>query len=309
MVAVGASLSTRHYLGRIQAQVNELTPKPTPSCSHKKKGRPAKRTIIVPKWSVRGTAPAGRAGLHERARLNINTHRQFLPQLDRMCQDGAHPGWALRDAQGVKPTGAAFATDPGTHVLQLLNRTSNLFVNPKWRAGPTQLLEAEGWMRFAMTWGAEDERGMGHDELRNLCVPVSIPPKLARKRRISRRRRHYCQVTADGYIRVYLGVDSTGRPVREYLHRLILLAFAMGQPVADTGQGDDNEVRHACCNTWCGNANHTEWATHARNQQTDPKTDQMNVNNVGRHFKTEREQQREAARLAQGASSDSSDSE
>lgn len=254
--AMGEGLSCRAYMGATQAHVRQLC-------------------VTTNRWVVDASLEGGPAAIADvmgAARQQINTGIRHVPQLWKLCQRGARPGWACRDHRGdpvrpTKPTWQQFAANPAEFLLQLLGRTAELFVNTKWLTPPPQ----PACLRFCAKYSvrAPDAAFQPTNPAlpTNMCLPVHIPPRLARRRRIALWRRHYCHVTKQGYIRIYLGVDKDGKCVTEYLHRLVLLAF--GDPLDRTARkrfkrekwdaDEPLEARHGCCHCWCANKNHLGW--------------------------------------------------
>lgn len=136
-----------------------------------------------------------------------------------------------------RPTAQEFAANPDRYLLQLLSRAAKKFCNAKW--DPCDEL-ADGshapCLRLCSKYRAYIIRNKSTNTqpygLNNLCMPLRVPPREALRRRIAKRRCHYCENTKEGYVRIYLGVDACGNPVKEYLHRLVLLAFG---PVNEPG--------------------------------------------------------------------------
>jgi hypothetical protein len=62
------------------------------------------------------------------------------------------------------------------------------------------------------------------------------------------------------YLSVKLGRNDQGKRVWVGIHVLMCIALRGSPP-----QGDKYEVSHTCCNAWCLNPQHLQWATHAQN--------------------------------------------
>lgn len=249
-----------------------------------------RRRQLPPNWAVVGRSATGQAAhlllLREQARQNINSRWQDLKQLSRLGEVGASPGWALRTPSPVhKPTRGQFSADPGLYLLHLLDRAA-IFVDPKWKRSPQHLpggqVRVPGCLRFAMKYALFEAGGnqqVDEHALNNVCLPLAITPRQRRRRLGPRRRRTYFRATPEGYMRVYLGTDKYGKPVKEFLHRLVLVAFAAEAP-GPAVLNRQREACHDCCHPWCGNKNHLRWATHSQNQRTVPATAAGNQGNV-----------------------------
>lgn len=325
---VACSHTTKSYMGRILVKLRVRT----------SKGKKQWRAAPLPRVDSCNNIVQPEQLLAQAA-VNIRNELQHFPQLMKMCQPGARPGWGLRDETGAldgddaleasedaeegwewyegvdttgsdetyepatepetdeseaeqpavlprRPTAQEFAANPDRYLLQLLSRTAKKFCNAKW--DPCDEL-ADGshapCLRLCSKYRAYIIKNKSKNTqpygLNNLCMPLHVPPREALRRRIAKRRCHYCENTKEGYVRIYLGVDKCGNPVKEYLHRLVLLAFGpSNEPGAYTGRGGSIEVSHECCNTWCANANHMCWATHFDNIHTNPYSAPGNQGNV-----------------------------
>ena len=230
--------------------------------------------------------------------------------LKRMGQRHARPGWALRDERGQyvsKPTGRQFAADPAEYILQMLDRIAEFTVISKWKRMRMPGGGAYGCLRFCMEYAAlqigdsldSTAEVPGYD---NLCLPLCLPPpgphspppgpygRFPGCHRVPMHRRHFLQRTKKGYLTVYLGLDESKKPVREHVHRLIMLAFGNDDVNAleheGTGKGSGREVSHQCCNPWCCNRRHMVWATHKENMRTKPLSC---IGNLHKHTRIRRQ--------------------
>lgn len=73
-------------------------------------------------------------------------------------------------------------------------------------------------------------------------------------------------VRPDGYLLLYVGTDVDGKPLKEYAHRLVCLAYH-GGPTRPRGGALDWKlvVSHQCNNTCCLNPRHLQWVTQQQN--------------------------------------------
>lgn len=182
----------------------------------------------------------------------IPHHFQTLPQLAKLVQVGARPGWALRgiDSQGYvfKPTRQALEDDPGTFIGKLLDRVARYHLHPKWTSSSTSGDMTAFTKRYGLVAGDEDL------ETSDMCLPLKRLPRESKHLH----HRHYLDTYDKGYTRIYLGKDAAGNPVYEYLHRLINMAFN-GPP------GPGEETSHLCGNHWCCTRHHLAWENHEDN--------------------------------------------
>lgn len=90
----------------------------------------------------------------------------------------------------------------------------------------------------------------------NICMPYN-KAMLSRKRPKAEQEVHHgISMTKGGYLQVYCGMDSQGKPVYEYAHRLVCFAFR-GAPV----DMKHKVVSHLCNNPTCLNPLHMVWDT------------------------------------------------
>lgn len=221
----------------------------------------------------------GLAQLDGTVRNNIIQGWQALPKLALLANETARPGWALRapGAGGgppVKPSRAQFVAHPDVYLLALLARVYELCVSrsksraiKRWNATN---LHVPGFpnvpLPVALRFGLQHRLMDGEQALpgvgTNLCLPMAEPPRKKRPPKRTRRLHHYLTIRGSGYVQVYLGCytwhpgenDPPGQepkvvPIKEYLHRLLLLAFHGAPP-----NPQQREASHCCCHKWCGNA-------------------------------------------------------
>jgi hypothetical protein len=289
-----AAVSTRKYQGEVLVALRRRSMKP--------KG-----------WRVRSraTGVGSVAARRNQASVNIAARISEFPELKRLLETDSKLSCALRYRNGVdahgwptyaQPTHAMFVADPGFYILELLDRISDLFVCPKWGGGANKCLRFD--MKYqayvpSPTPGVDPTDPCGLD---NLCLPTVIPAKhqpREGRRKIRKERRHYCHLPHNvefeeipkGYMKIYLGQDKGHKPISEYLHRLVMLAFNGCMPDANKYLGrlrnlpldkvGTVEVSHACGHAWCANVWHMSWVSRGENVRNDPYTNEDNQGNVG----------------------------
>lgn len=119
---------------------------------------------------------------------------------------------------------------------------------------------------------------LGHKVIdSNVCMPYN-KAKVKQAALFSLHTKH--GTTSPTYLTMYLGRTSAGKPVVEYVHRLMLFMFkgpppaVPPQPLAPVPPGAPPQkwqASHACCIHQCLNPSHLKWASAASNASQQPR--------------------------------------
>ena len=150
---------------------------------------------------------------------------------------------------------AQLGSQPGTVVRGVLAEIHNVLQPPLQMAWASATQGSDKWRIFSdgkFLWTRA--HGVVHTDL-CICYKKSLAHATP-----------YFTPKATGYLDMFVGLDAQGRPIKEYAHRLVCMAYHGGPRLPNVAAYDwEMVVSHLCNNSCCLNPRHMQWMTLTNN--------------------------------------------